>query len=125
MKNLFLFVFFLFTIIACTPYDSNKVNTNLLQGKWLKIDKYQIKNDTLAIPATLMDTTSLTFDRKSCSEYIFELKTTSTFNYKIQNYRLFLYRNDTLVNWFSIKSLANDSLVIEQGGIQLKYKKIE
>lgn len=125
MKNLFLFAFFLFTIIACTPYDSNKVNTNLLQGKWLKIDKYQIKNDTLAIPATLMDTTSLSFDRESCSEYIFELKKTSTFNYKIQNYRLFLYRNDTLVNWFSIKSLANDSLVIEQGGIQLKYKKIE
>lgn len=115
----------LFSIAACTPYDSNKVNTNLLQGKWLKIDRFQIKNDTLANPTTLMDTTALTFDKESCSEYIFELKTTNTFSYKVQNYRLFLYRNDTLVNWFSIKTLANDSLVIEQAGIQLKYKKIE
>lgn len=112
------------TLVACKPYNSDEVNFHLLQGKWMKVDYYYMKDSTF-VQTAFQDTIILTFRNDSLFEYFLNSKEKSFLKFKINNYRMLIYRNDSLVNWLYIDSLSQDSMLLRIADMSWKYKKIE
>lgn len=112
-------------LITCTSYDSNKVNTNLIQGKWQLIDT---ENHSDALDTVLIDysteITYLTFDGTRCTQYMPDLADTLKFTFSIHDYKLMLYKDNVLVNKLDIDSLSSEKLILSQNKGGHIYKKI-
>lgn len=113
-------------LIACTPYDSNKVNTDLIQGKWQLVD---IKNFDQAQDSILIDyskdITFLIFDDNTFIQQMPDLKDTLILNFRIHDYHLYLLKDSLTVNKLSIDSLTVEKLVLSQKNDTHIYKRIK
>lgn len=111
--------------ITCTSYDSNKVNTNLIQGKWQLVDTENQNNilDTVRIDYS-KEITYLTFNGTTCTQHMPDLADTLNFTFSIYDYKLMLYKDNVLVNKLDIDSLNSDKLVLSQEKSEHIYKKI-
>lgn len=111
--------------IACTSYNSNKVNTELIQGKWQLVDIEHSSHeyDTLSIDY-LEEITLLRFDGDKCIQYMPDLGDTLNFTFAIHDYKLMLYKDNVFINRLNIDSLTSDKLVLSQTDSEHIYRKI-
>ncbi|MBK5721931.1 hypothetical protein JGH11_13710 [Dysgonomonas sp. Marseille-P4677] len=114
----------IFTFVNCTPYNSDKVNTDLIQGKWLLIEADRSVYDTVEVDYT-KDLTYLIFEEDRCRQYMSDWKDTMEFIYTIHNYELTLYKDSIPFRMLDIKTLTSDSLVLSFKDDKWEYKKLE
>lgn len=119
-----LLIFCLF--YACTPYDSNKVNKQLLQGTWLLQDLYYISSDSILISEYKpKDSVTLLFDEDNYKEYIGVSHETVDLMFNVSDYRIMFYQDSSIYDWTNIEALSPDSLVLSKANRIWKYKKIK
>ena len=112
---------------ACTPYDSNKKNIDLLQGRWMMTNLYHVADDdsTLVPESISPDSIILSFVGNEYIEYLTASQRQYNLTYDIYNYKMILYKNGTISDWFDIDVLTPDSLVLGKLDYKWQYKKIE
>jgi len=110
----------------CTPYNSNKVNTDLIQGRWLLVDSEHAKQefDTLFIDYE-KERIILNFDQNKCIQYLPYMQDTLVFDFYIHNYKLSISKGNIPVNTFGIVALTKDSLILLNNTTLRKYIKTE
>lgn len=127
-KNYFLIIWSITFIIAtswsCTPYDSNKVNYELIQGKWLLMDVDRELYDSVTVDYT-KELTFLVFKDHDCIQYMPDWMDTLKFTFAIENYKLHLYKDSALFRSLTINSLSADSLILSVKENEWIYKKAE
>lgn len=111
--------------IGCTSYNSNKVNTELIQGKWqlVDIEHFSHQYDTLSIDY-LEEITFLVFDGDKCTQYMPDLGDTLNLTFSILDYKLMLYKGEVCINKLNIDSLTSERLVLSQEDSEHIYTKI-
>lgn len=115
---------FTFVFTGCTPYDSDKVNTGLIQGKWMLIEADRAIYDSVEVNYT-KELTVLIFEGNRCRQYMSDWKDTIEFRYAIHNYELELYKDSMPFRKLIIATLAPDSMILSFKEDSWKYKKIE
>lgn len=127
-KVYFLFSLFIILIIStswgCTHYDSNKVNNELIQGKWLLIDVDRELYDSVKVDYA-KELTFLIFKNNECIQYMPDWMDTLKFTFAIDNYKLHLYKDSTPFRTLTINSLSSDSLTLSVKENEWVYKKTE
>lgn len=113
-----------FAFASCTPYNSDQVNTKLIQGKWLLVEADRAVFDTIEVDYT-KDLTYLIFEGNKCSQYMSDWEDTIDFSYTIHDYELDLYKDSIPFRKLIINALAPDSLVLSFKEDKWKYKKLE
>lgn len=126
MQNIVKCIFFVSIIYfsACTPYNSDKVNHQLIQGKWELVGVDHIAYDSIGIDYT-KEQTLLIFDDNECIQIMTDIKDTMRFSFSIKNYDLSLYKDSILITSLGISALSQDSLALNLNGREHEYKKIE
>lgn len=114
----------IFIFTHCNRYNSDKVNTEMIQGKWLLTEAERIGYDTIEIDYE-QELTYLVFDGNKCSQYMSDLKDTINFTFLIHDYDLELYEDSIPFRKLFIDILTSDSLVLSFKDDKWKYKKIE
>lgn len=124
-KKLCIVFFFLVSVFfACTPYDSSATNKKLLQGNWVLYDYDVCDKDSLA-QSYVRDTTIVFFDGDSLFDYNVRKKVIFSYSFKVNNYELLIYYNDSLISERNILELSEDSLVVGNQNIKFRYRKFE
>lgn len=115
----------LLTLSVCTPYNSNKVNYETIQGKWMLVDAHHAmeKVDTVFMDFE-KEQTILLFEDNKCTQYMSYMNDTLTFTFYIDDYKLALYKDTVPINVFGIVALTQDSLILLNNVTLRKYKKI-
>lgn len=111
-------------IASCTYYNSDKVNTKMIQGKWQLIDVEHNIYDTVSVDYT-KEQTYLIFEDDRCTQYMPDLKDTLHLIFSIRDYQLAFFKDSTLVSVFSIDSLTEQTLILSHETNERIYKKIE
>lgn len=114
--------FILFFVISCTPYNSNEVNKELIQGTWRLIDVEHSVYDSVFIDYS-KEQTYLIFKGDSCREYMQDLKDTLNLAFLIKDYHLAFTSNDTIIGRFSIDSLTDKTMILSFESNMRIYKK--
>lgn len=114
----------LFVLSCCTPYDSNKVNKELLNGKWVLTDVDHSNYDTIKVDYT-NELTYLLFKQDSCIQVMPDLQDTSYFSFRVHNYEIQLLQKNNPVGRLEIDILTKDSLVLLRDSNRYQYKRIE
>lgn len=114
----------LWGIVACTPYDSNKVNNELIQGKWQLIDVDHEVYDTIAVDYS-RELTYLAFVGDTCTQYMPDLRDTLMWAFTIHDYRLILLKDSSSIIRFEIDSLTDRTLVLSHDASEHIYRKVE
>jgi len=116
----------IFTFSVCTPYNSNKVNYEMIQGKWILVDAHHAEKriDTAFLDFE-KEQTILLFEDNKCFQYMPYINDTLTFTFYINDYKLSLYKDSVPVNTFGIIALTQDSLILLNNTTLRKYKKTE
>ncbi|MDU1889428.1 MAG: hypothetical protein E6767_01955 [Dysgonomonas sp.] len=109
---------------CCTPYNSDKVNTELLQGKWVLTDVNDSVLDTINVDYT-KELTFLLFSKDSCIQIMPDIKDTTFLSFNVHNYKLNFFSNNKQINQLQIDVLTKDSLVLSQYQNWHKYKRAE
>lgn len=111
--------------MSCTSYDSNKVNTELIQGKWQLVDIEHSRHqyDTLSIDY-LKEITFLVFDGNKCTQNMPDLEDTLNLTFSIHDFKLMLYKDSICINKLNIDSLTSEKLVLSQEDSEHIYTKI-
>lgn len=111
---------------ACTPYDGNKVNNDLLQGEWMMVDMYYILSDsTIVSEYKPNDSILLQFDGNEYLEYIRSENKRINLKYNVLDYRILLYKDSSIYDWTNIDILTPDSLVLSKANKIWQYKKVK
>ena len=118
------FLFAVFLLYACTPYNADKVNTGLIQGKWELTDVDREVYDSINVDYN-NERTYLVFDGDEFIQYMSDWKDTLNFRFTIHNYELNLYKGDDPFRSLDIDALTNDSLVLSFAENKWVYKKTE
>lgn len=118
------FLFFIFLLYACKPYDSDEVNRQLLQGKWMLLKPDYADRDSVA-SGIGQEYTYLSFDADTCREDMPDLHIRSTYIFKVNDFTLNLYARDSLINTLRILRLTNDSLTLSKDADRWRYKRVE
>ena len=116
--------FVVFVLFSCTPYNSDRENLQLIQGKWMLVDVNDLVYDTVFVDYE-KEITYLFFEGNECTELMQDLNDTTHFNFQIRDYNLSLLKDNMLISIFSITTLTKDSLVLSTDKSHRKYKKIE
>lgn len=128
MKNLSIIIVaclsVLFTIAACTPYDSNRVNKELVQGKWQLVDVEHELYDTIAVDYA-SELTYLIFEEDTCIQYMPDLNDTLKLMFSIRDFQLAFIKDSLVVSKFNIDSLTDYKLVLSQSEGERVYKRVE
>ncbi|WP_051697679.1 hypothetical protein [Prevotella sp. 10(H)] len=110
-------------IYSCTPYDSDRVNTGLIQGKWVLADAERtVMYDTVNVDYN-KELTFLIFEGNKCSQHMSDIKDTIDFTFVIRNYELRLYKDDKPFRKLDIDLLSADSLILSVTDNIWIYKK--
>ncbi|SBV93932.1 hypothetical protein [uncultured Dysgonomonas sp.] len=109
---------------GCTPYNADKVNTSLIQGKWILTDVDRVIYDSINVDYN-KERTYLIFEGDKCAQHMSDWKDTLTFRFTIHNYELNLYKDDAPFRSLDIDALSQDSLVLSAGENKWVYKKAE
>lgn len=125
VKKLCVVFFFLANaFFACTPYDSSATNKKLLQGNWVLYDYDVYAKDSLA-QSYVQDTTIVFFEGDSLFDYNVRQKVMYAYSFKVSNYELLTYYNDSLISERNILELSKDSLVVGNKNAKFRYRKFE
>ncbi len=118
-------ILILFLFSFCTPYNSNKVNYEMIQGKWLLTNSKhaKVEIDTVFIDFE-KEQIMLTFEDNKCTQYMPYMNDTLEFTFYIDDYKLALYKDTSWINTFGIVALTQDSLILLNNTTLRKYKKI-
>lgn len=118
-----LFLIFSFLLFSCKPYNSNKVNTTLIEGRWLLVDVDSKKFDSITVDYTT-ELTYLIFRGDSCIQQLIDIDETSYFTFSVNNFYLNLMKDSAIVSSLRIDKLTSDSLVLSTGANDVwRYKK--
>ncbi len=109
---------------GCTPYNADKVNTSLIQGKWILTNVDRVIYDSINVDYN-KERTYLIFEGDKCAQHMSDLKDTLNFRFTIHNYELSLYIDDTPFRSLDIDALSKDSLVLSLADNKWVYKKAE
>lgn len=126
MRKILFISSIIYIFVTCTPYNSDKVNTELIQGKWQLMDtkNHKDKLDTVQIDYS-EEFTYLIFKGNKCIQYMPDLADTLDFTFSIYDYKLTLYKDSIYINKLNIDSLSSDKLVLSQENSEHIYKKIK
>lgn len=127
MKSISLIIacaFVICVIVSCTPYNSNRVNEQLIQGKWQLMDVEHDVYDIISVDYT-KEQTYLEFEGDSCIQYMPDLKDTLMLFFSIRDYQLAFFHDSLMVSRFSIDSLNEKKLVLSHNSNQRVYMKIK
>ncbi len=110
----------------CTPYNSDKANMQMIQGRWMLVDTRHAtkKLDTVYIDYNKQQT-FIVFDKNTFTQYMPYLSDTVNLTFTIHDYVLSLNNDSTRNNNFGIVTLTADSLILQNKSSIRKYKKIE
>ncbi|MDH6307668.1 hypothetical protein M2451_000117 [Dysgonomonas sp. PFB1-18] len=110
----------------CTPYSSDKMNMQMIQGRWMLVDTRHAtkKLDTVYIDYNKQQT-FIVFNKDTFTQYMPYLNDTVTLTFNIHEYMLSLNNDSVRSNTFSIVSLTADSLILKNKNSIRKYKKTE
>lgn len=108
----------------CTPYNSDKANYKLIQGRWMLVDvnHSEIILDTVRIDYN-KNQTILVFEKNKLTQYMNDLNDTTDFTFVIRDYKLAIFRDSVATNVFIIRKLTGDSLILEYEKGERIYKK--
>lgn len=122
MQKQLLFITIIIGIIStsCSYYDSNAVNKNLLQGRWI----LKATDKDSAFVNYHGDSILFIFKGDTCTERIINTEHEENYLMKINNYQLELSLNTDIVDRFNIIFLSSDSLVLGKNKNWWQYKKI-
>lgn len=107
---------------CCTPYNADKVNNSLIQGKWILTDVDRAVYDSINVDYN-KERTYLIFDGDKCAQHMSDWEDTLNFRFTIHNYELNLYKDDTPFRSLDIDALSKDSLVLSIADNKWVYKK--
>lgn len=125
MRNTLILLLLLSCVVACTPYNSDKVNKQLLQGRWLMQDTYYISSDSSIISEySPGDSIILLFDEDRYKEYFSNGGKEINLRFDISDYRIMFYKDSSIFDWTNIDVLSPDSLVLSKANRIWQYKKI-
>lgn len=111
---------------ACTPYNSNKTNKDLLQGEWLMIDTYYISSDSTIISEYIpTDSILLRFDAGQYTEYLSGDHKEINLRFNVSEFRIMFYKDSSIYDWTNIDILTADSLVLSKANRIWQYRKIK
>lgn len=113
-----------YVIVSCTPYNSNEVNKQLIQGKWLLMDVEHDVYDTISVDY-IREETYLSFEGDSCIQYMPDLKDTLNLSFSIKDYQLAFFKDSLIVGKFSIDSLTDKKLILSHDLSERVYLKVE
>lgn len=118
---------FILSLFSCSPFDSNKLNKELIQGKWVQEQIISVNGDSIVIPEDYNSENSLYFWGDSCIEILENMDTVSNrlFRFDINSYILSLEETDFPINYLKIAKLTEDSLILQLSSRVYKYKKAE
>lgn len=118
---------FILSLFSCTPFDSNKLNKELIQGRWIQEQIFTENGDSIVIPEDYHSKNTLYFWGDSCHEVLEDIDTVSDrlFRFDINSYILSLDEKDYPINYLKIAKLTEDSLILQLNSRVYKYKKIE
>lgn len=122
--QLSLLSFIILLFFSCTAYDSDRVNRQLIQGKWMLVDVNDRIYDTVFVDYH-KEITYLLFEGDKCTELLQDLNDTTHFNFNIRDYSLNLYKDSLLISIFAITTLTKDSLTLSVDKSHRRYIKIE
>jgi hypothetical protein len=109
---------------GCTPYNADKANTGLIQGKWTLTGVNRTTYDTVKVDYN-EERTYLIFEGNKCAQYMSDWEDTLNFIFIIHNYELSLYKDDELLRRLDIEALSNDSLILSVAEDKWIYKKLD
>lgn len=126
MRYITAILFIISISFACVPYDSNKTNTKLLQGKWLMSDMYYIASDSSVIDEyEPKDSIILYFEENNYWEYLSSNAKNTSLNFEVSDYRIVFYKDSSIFDWTNINLLTPDSLVLSKANRTWRYTKFE
>lgn len=124
-NKIILLTLFTSLLLCCKPYNSDKANHKLIQGKWMLVDAKRGLLDTVKVDYD-KQITYLVFNGDKCSQQMVDLNETSEYTFTISDFELNLHTDSVLNNTLHINLLTADSLILSKGDDSLwKYKKIE
>lgn len=98
----------------------------MLQGGWLMHEMYREEEDSTFIPDFLPeDSVILQFEGNSYTEFFGKDDRKLGLTFDVYDYRLILYRNDTIYDWINIDVLTEDSLVLSKVDYKWQYKRVQ
>jgi len=114
---------FVCAFFACTSYNSDKANTELIQGKWLLVDVDHSIYDTITVDYS-NEQTFLIFEGSKCIQYMPDLNDTLDLTFSIHNFQLVLYKDSIPLSKFMIDTLTTEELILSHEKSERLYKKI-
>jgi hypothetical protein len=125
-RYIYIIILFLtgYLLCGCTPYNADKVNSGLIQGKWILADVDRAIYDSVNVDYN-KERTYLIFDGDKCTQYMSDRKDSMNFRFTIHNYELNLYKDDVPFRSLDIETLSKDSLVLSVTENKWVYKKAE
>lgn len=124
LVNVIFVIFSLMTISGCKPYNSDEVNSRMIQGKWRLVDIVKEQDDTVSNDLNWQEV-FLIFDGNKCTQEMVGLITTE-YTFSIHDYKLMLYKDSVFDNDLQINTLTSDSLIFTKGPDRtMIYKKTE
>lgn len=123
-NKLILLSLFTSLLLCCKPYNSDKANHKLIQGKWILVDTQHNLLDTVKVDYD-KQITYLVFSGNKCSQQMVDLNEISDYTFTISNFELNLHTDSLLNNTLRINLLTADSLILSKGDDSLwKYKRV-
>lgn len=124
-NKIILLTLFTSLLLCCKPYNSDKANHKLIQGKWMLVDAERNLLDTIKVDYD-KQITYLVFNGDKCSQQMVDLNEISEYTFTISDFELNLHTDSVLNNTLHINLLTADSLILSKGDDSLwKYKRIE
>ncbi len=118
----YLFVLITTVLFCCTPYDSNKVNHKLIQGKWMQVDLISYDDRLAPVDEDIApQNASLYFWGDSCVEHIKDIARERYFKFNINSFIIGLEEEGHPTSYLKIAKLTEDSLVLHIDARILRY----
>lgn len=127
MKNYLLLIIIIFCFSCCTPFDSDRLNKKLIQGRWEQVDVISSDADSVFADREMHSATFLQFRGDSCFETLrrADVDRNRYFQFDVNSYVVSLKETDHPTNYLVIAKLTADSLVFQVGSRILKYKRVD
>lgn len=122
MNKLLILFLVIYCFYYCTPFDSNKLNQDLIQGLWIQTEIITLDQDSTLFAGNELQNinATLVFNNDSCIETIDSTKTRK-YSFEIKDYFIKLEEKGKPDTYLVINKLTKDSLLFQAGNRILKY----